>query len=200
LNNNILTKILVWEPATSMKDSKDSYMLIRMTVTEALNKPKTVKKHISQQLSCNSHKLASMTLPAAVLTFSLQAQVRVRVSIRLSAGNILVITQAGKCLETCEITLLVIITAERLKHGECAGSPSHCWTAGCWLSAERSTAIGKEPGRTSAAGFRQAIILVFVGLTFRSQSNNSAPVPELAVKSHGQGRASSSWPLMFTAS
>jgi hypothetical protein len=180
-----------------MKDSKDSYMLIRMTVTEALNKPQTVKNHISQQLSCNSHKLASMTLPAAVLTFS--PQVRVRVSIRLSAGNILVITQAGKCLETCEITLLVIITAERLKHGECAGSPSYCWTAGCWLSAERSTAIGKEPGRTRAAGLRQAI-LVFVRLTFRSQSNNSAPVPELAVKSHGQGSASSSWPLMFTAS
>jgi hypothetical protein len=93
-----------------MKDSKDSYALIRMTVTEALNKPKTVKKHISQQLSCNSHKLASMTLPAAVLTFSLHVQVRV--SIRLSGGNILVITQAGKCLETCEITLLIVITAE----------------------------------------------------------------------------------------
>jgi hypothetical protein len=180
-----------------MKDSKeDSDALIRMTVTEALNKPNQQYKNISQ--SSYSHKLGSMTLLEVVLTFSLHVQVSV--SIRLSGGNILVITQAGKCLETCEITLLVTITAERLEHGERAGSPSHCWTAGCWLSAERSTAIGKEPGRTSAAGFRQAIILVFVGLTFRSQSNNSAPVPELAVKSHGQGSASSSWPLMFTAS
>jgi hypothetical protein len=92
-----------------MKDSKeDSYALIRMTVTEALNKPNQQYKNISQ--SSYSHKLGSMTLLEVVLTFSLHVQVSV--SIRLSGGNILVITQAGKCLETCEITLPIVITAE----------------------------------------------------------------------------------------
>ena len=51
-----------------------------------------------------------MTLLEAVLMFS--RRVQVRVWLRLSGGNILEIAQAGKCLETCESTLLIIITAE----------------------------------------------------------------------------------------